>query len=71
MGGEYYERNVEVAAPGGYSAAANDLLSQNKRLHKSMDPARFAQSNLICDNSNPIVFALDVTGSMGDWTKVI
>ena len=71
MGGEYYERDVEVVvAPGGYSAAANNLLSQNKSLHKSMSPSRFARDNLVCNNSNPIIFALDVTGSMGDWTKV-
>ena len=25
---------------------------------------------LISDYKNPIVFALDVTGSMGDWSKV-
>lgn len=74
MGGDYYERDVEVVAPNnvaGYSVAANQILTQNKGLHKSMNPARFANQHLRSTHKNPIIFALDVTGSMGDWTKVI
>ena len=73
MGGDYYERDVEVAAVDnkvGYSNAANKVLDQNKALHKSNDPKRFAGSRLVSDHKHPIVFALDVTGSMGDWSKV-
>jgi hypothetical protein len=36
-----------------------------------MDPKIFAEDKLTSDFENPIVFALDVTGSMGDWSKVL
>lgn len=29
------------------------------------------QRKLLSETKHPIVFALDVTGSIGDWTKVI
>ena len=35
-----------------------------------MDPKRWGTDKLECAHKNPIVFALDVTGSMGDWSKV-
>jgi len=73
MGGDYYERDVEVAAVNnnvGYSNAAQKILDQNKALHKSNDPKRFLGQNLQASSKSPIVFALDVTGSMGDWSKV-
>lgn len=74
MGGDYYERDVEVAPVNnvaGYSNAAQKILSQNKSLSKGNDPKRFKDKKLQCNNKNPLVFALDVTGSMGDWSKVI
>ena len=39
-------------------------------MHKSNDPKNYANNFLECDCENPIVFAIDVTGSMGDWAKV-
>ena len=54
----------------GFSNAADKFLAQTKNLHKSTDPKRFAGSSLISNHKHPIVFALDVTGSMGDWSKV-
>lgn len=72
MGGEYYEREVSKAESGsGYSEETNKVLSSNTKLHKSNDPQRFQDQKLSCDHKHPIVFALDVTGSMGDWPKVI
>jgi len=36
-----------------------------------MDPKRWAEEQLECTAKHPIVVALDVTGSMGEWTKLI
>lgn len=33
-------------------------------MHKSLDPKNFKDQKLKCDHKNPIIFALDVTGSM-------
>ncbi len=76
MGGDYYEREVEVVAPNNkvaYSNAANKLLSKNTALNKNNDPKRYTEvhQKQISTRKHPIVFALDVTGSMGDWSKVI
>ncbi len=73
MGGGYYDRSVYAASAsraGGYSEAAEKVLATNKKLHKNLDPIRFAGEKLESDAKHPIIFALDVTGSMGDWTKV-
>ena len=85
MGGDYYEREVYVAPvassnnnksssysppPKSYSEQASKALNQ-KGLHKSCDPKRFSDENkLTCSHKHPIVFALDVSGSMGDWPMV-
>lgn len=72
MGGDYYERDVQVASNSqGYSDQAAKTLTQSS-LHKSNDPRRFAEEErqLISTRKHPIVFALDVSGSMGDWPKV-
>lgn len=72
MGGDYYDRDVGVSTgtSGGGSSQANTVLSQS-HLHKSCDPKRWCDDKLESDAKNPIVFALDVTGSMGEWTKII
>lgn len=72
MGGDYYERDVRPAGEfEEYSDVSNEILLQNKALHKSLDPKRFSPlKKLATFHKNPIVFALDVTGSMGDWSKV-
>ena len=81
MGGDFYEREVYVApassnqqsssSSNSYSDQASKALNQ-VGLHKSNDPKRFAEEDrqLVCAKKNPIVFALDVSGSMGDWPKV-
>lgn len=72
MGGDYYERNVQQAGEyEEYSEKSNQLFLENKSLHKSLDPKRFAQNPLKTNHKTPIIFALDVTGSMGDWSKVL
>jgi len=40
-------------------------------MHQSLNPINYKDKKLICKHKNPIVFALDVTGSMGEWAKVI
>jgi len=85
MGGDYYDRPV-LPAPKidqhqqphekpvkamEFSDDSHMVFAGNGGLHKSNDPKRFFSENLICKHQSPIVFALDVTGSMGDWPKVI
>lgn len=72
MGGDYYDRDVvTTTSTTGYSAQSAQVVGVVSKLHSSMDPKRWAEDNLQCDYRHPIVFALDVTGSMGDWTRVI
>jgi hypothetical protein len=71
MGGDYYDRDVYTDTTGvGYSVAATNVIV-TKGLAKEMNPLRFEEECLKCDKEDPIVFALDVTGSMGDWSKII
>lgn len=69
MGGDYYDRDI-ISTTEAYSNASNTIICKNK-LQKTMDPKRFDDEHLKCDKEDPIVFALDVTGSMGDWSKII
>jgi Mg-chelatase subunit ChlD len=72
MGGDYYDRDVvSTSSSSGYSAEASKVIGKVNSLHFSLNPQKFKEKNLISENRNPIVFALDVTGSMGDWSKVI
>mmetsp|Transcript_20033 Transcript_20033/g.14741 ORF Transcript_20033/g.14741 Transcript_20033/m.14741 type:complete len:86 (+) Transcript_20033:126-383(+) len=36
-----------------------------------MDPKRWVEDKLVSTVKNPIVICIDVTGSMGDWSKII
>jgi Mg-chelatase subunit ChlD len=70
MGGDYYDRDVNIAESSvGYSNQAASVMSRTS-MHYSMDPKNFVSLDLESTKMNPIVFALDVTGSMGDWSKV-
>jgi hypothetical protein len=72
MGGDYYDRDVvSTTSSSGYSAQTDKVVGVNKSLHLSMNPQRWKDKKLSCDALNPIVFALDVTGSMGNWSKII
>lgn len=70
MGGDYYERDV-VESNGTYSEYAQVLITANTKGHSSLNPLRWEDEALASNHKNPIVFALDDTGSMGDWTKVV
>lgn len=66
MGGDYYDRDVGTST----TSNAQQALSQTS-IHSSCNPTRWADDKLECIARNPIVFGLDVTGSMGEWTKII
>ena len=71
MGGDYYDRDVvSTTSSTGFSAAASQVVGVVNSLHSNLDPRKFKDKNLVSDHKNPLVFALDVTGSMGDWSKV-
>jgi hypothetical protein len=36
-----------------------------------MDPRRWQESPLVSRHKHPIAVIIDVTGSMGDWSKII
>jgi hypothetical protein len=63
MGGGYYDREVIVAEN---DLAGNDVVGKQEGLYEGMDPQNFvSEAEMItCYSGNPIVFALDVTGSM-------
>jgi 8-oxo-dGTP pyrophosphatase MutT (NUDIX family) len=74
MGGSDYDRptySAPVAQSRGstaFSAAAQTALGQ-RSLHVDLDPR---VKELECKaGTTPIVVAVDVTGSMGNWTKII
>lgn len=82
MGGDYYDRPVESvssssspssssSAPSApaqaFSAKSDELLSKNKAIHEDLKPLRQIASSV----KNPICIAIDVTGSMGNWSKVL
>jgi hypothetical protein len=76
MGGDYYDRDVGTTTTTtttnvGYSAEASKVVGKVHRLSLAMDPKRFKTVNMVSTYGNPIVFSLDVTGSMGDWTRII
>ena len=68
MGGDSYDRAV-IQSNNIYSSFSQNVY-QATNLNQSMDPKRFTQKSQFCNNKSPIIFAIDVTGSMGDWTKV-
>lgn len=62
MGGDYYDR--------GYVPNPAPVIFQ-KNSYKDLDPKNYTAGNGLVTNAvNPIVISFDVTGSMGDWTKV-
>jgi len=63
MGGDYYERDEEEESKEKQSFNA-------KSLNQCTDPRRFQDSDLVCHNPVPIVFAFDVSASMAEWPQV-
>ncbi len=71
MGGDYYERDVEETSSSvTYSVSAEKVVGKLESMNSFLNPTLYSESTMKCLNKHPIVFALDVTGSMGDWSKV-
>lgn len=76
MGGGYYQREVISTAPSYASSssrapvasqASRTALSQTS-IHASCD---VKNKTLVASSAQPIIICFDVTGSMGDWPRVI
>eukprot|EP00455_Lapot_gusevi_P018726 TRINITY_DN2025_c0_g2_i2.p1 TRINITY_DN2025_c0_g2~~TRINITY_DN2025_c0_g2_i2.p1 ORF type:complete len:311 (+),score=120.49 TRINITY_DN2025_c0_g2_i2:82-1014(+) len=83
MGGGYYDRDVGStyydAAPGAaavvaapvaesFTKEAEEIFNRRKEMDPIVNPLG---RQLVCSSENAIVCAIDVTGSMGDWSKII
>jgi hypothetical protein len=68
MGGDYYDRIYRDDIT---TTESSNQLVINQGLHPDLDPKFYSQNNLKSKGRSPIVFALDVTGSMGEWVKTI
>lgn len=72
MGGSYYERAIETtSSTTGASAASEAAMSQSSvhtdcRVFSSAD-----QRMVVSSGAQPIIICFDVTGSMGEWPRVI
>jgi len=53
-----------------YNSQRNKIGRQNG-LHPTLDPRNYKEKNMISTAKNPVVFALDVTGSMSEWPQII
>jgi hypothetical protein len=53
-----------------YNSLKNKIGRQNG-LHPSLDPKNYQNINMKANCKSPIVFALDVTGSMCEWPQII
>jgi hypothetical protein len=69
MGGGFYERPVQTtsSSSGSCSQASRAALSQ-RRIHADCN---VKGKTLVATGGQPIVICFDVTGSMGDWPRVI
>lgn len=77
MGGGYYDRDVgstpaSSASSGGYDYGGYTDKAAKALSSRSMsDDLSPVKRKLSTDAKSPIVVAMDVTGSMGDWSKII
>lgn len=53
-----------------YYSIRNKVGRQNG-LHPTLDPRNYKEKNMKCKAKYPVVFALDVTGSMCEWPQII
>jgi hypothetical protein len=67
MGGDYYDRAVIMAPKDSKVSYGNDVVGKEKKLHKTLNPWTYirGKGRIVSNGPNPIVLALDVTGSMG------
>jgi hypothetical protein len=71
MGGDYYDRDYYSSSNTNTTTESTNQLQNNQDLNPNLDPRLYSQNTLKSKGRSPIVFALDVTGSMGEWVKTI
>lgn len=77
MGGGYYDRDVGSTPASGSSSGGYDYGGYTDDAAKAMSSSHMSDDlspikrKLSTDAKSPVVVALDVTGSMGDWSKII
>ena len=69
MGGDYYGGRDVVSDTSG--AGSQQVQVGASSFHPSLDPKRWKEENLQTEALHPIIFALDITGSMGDWVQIV
>ena len=64
MGGNFYDRVMDTTS-------SNSVNGYGKPLDPLLDPLQYKNTNIVSTTRHPIVFALDVSGSMSDWPQII
>eukprot|EP00455_Lapot_gusevi_P042545 TRINITY_DN5056_c0_g1_i1.p1 TRINITY_DN5056_c0_g1~~TRINITY_DN5056_c0_g1_i1.p1 ORF type:complete len:379 (-),score=113.36 TRINITY_DN5056_c0_g1_i1:70-1137(-) len=64
---EKHEIKEPAPAQAEFSAASSEVFEKQKSLHPDLDP----KESKTCEAVDPIVVALDMTGSMGTWSKIV
>ncbi len=64
MGGGYYDRTMD-------NTNSDVRVGGSNGLDPLLDPIQYMENNMISSARHPIVFALDVSGSMSDWPQII
>lgn len=62
-----------MIAPANEYLAGNSVVGSQKGLYEGLDPSNYVEkeNQIECHSENPIVLALDVTGSMAEWPRVL
>ena len=74
MGGDYYDRDVYTTNTNqnvGTYSVESEQINNNTKMNPGLNPTRWSDEKIVNTSQNPIVFGFDVTGSMGDWIKII
>ena len=67
MGGGYYDRDMDTNT----NTTSSARVGSSSGLNTILDPKNYKENNLVSTSRHPIVFALDVSGSMSDWPQII
>jgi hypothetical protein len=80
MGGSYYDRDTTSYPTSTTNTTSNNFnnpVGLQGTLHEHLDPKKYSKigensyTQISTFSRSPIVFGLDVTGSMGEWVKII